>query len=160
MWCSASSCFLLNGEPEKRIIYCRRVRQGDPLSPMLFMLAMKPLFMLFNKAQELGLLDRVSKGCERFRVSIYADDTAMFIKLTPHDLHVSVAILNLFAEVSGLVTIWIKPASTTSNVSIPTWTFFLKATCQSPPSPTHIWPSSALQKAVQRALPDANSKNC
>jgi hypothetical protein len=97
MWCSASSCFLLNGESGKRILHCRGVRQGDPLSPMLFLLAMEPLFRLFNKAQDLGLLDRVSKGCERFWVSLYADDVTMFIKPTSHDLQVLVAILNLFA---------------------------------------------------------------
>jgi hypothetical protein len=71
---------------------------------MLFLLAIELLFRLFNKAQELGLLDRVSKYCERFRVSLYADADAMFIKSTPHNLHVSVAILNLFAKASGLVT--------------------------------------------------------
>jgi hypothetical protein len=71
---------------------------------MPFLLAMEPLFRMFKKAQDLGLLEKVSKGCERFRVSLYADDDAMFIKPTPHDFQVSVAILNLFVEASGLIT--------------------------------------------------------
>jgi hypothetical protein len=43
LWCSASSSFLINGQPGKKILHCREVRQGDPLSPMLFLLAMEPL---------------------------------------------------------------------------------------------------------------------
>jgi hypothetical protein len=41
---------LLNGEPGKRIFHCRGVRQEDPLSPMLFLLAIEPLHRLFKKA--------------------------------------------------------------------------------------------------------------
>jgi hypothetical protein len=50
------------------------VRQGDPLFPMLFLLAMEPLHRLFQKAQQLGLLENLNKACDTFRVSLYADD--------------------------------------------------------------------------------------
>jgi hypothetical protein len=71
---------------------------------MLFLLAMEPLHRLFRKALEFGLLTRVSKGCEIFRVSLYADDAVIFIKPTTQDLNVTNCILNLFAEASGLAT--------------------------------------------------------
>jgi hypothetical protein len=50
LWGTISSSFLLNGEPGKRIFHCRGVRQEDPLSPMLFLLAIEPLYRLFKKA--------------------------------------------------------------------------------------------------------------
>jgi hypothetical protein len=51
---SGSSEVLLNGVPRKRF-HCRRgVRQGDPLSPLLFVLAADLLQSIVNKACEGG----------------------------------------------------------------------------------------------------------
>jgi hypothetical protein len=71
---------------------------------MLFILAMEPLHRLFSKAQSLGLLDRLSLGCDTFRVSLYVDDIVIFIQPIEHDLKITTDILNTFAQVSGLVT--------------------------------------------------------
>jgi hypothetical protein len=56
---------------------------------MLFLFIMEPLHRLFSKAQDMGLLQRVSKGCHAFRVSLYADDAVVFIKPTSEDLVVA-----------------------------------------------------------------------
>jgi hypothetical protein len=71
---------------------------------MLFLLAMEPLHRPFKKAQDMGLLSSLSKGCDSFRVSLYADDAAVFIKPTQHDLKVTIDIMTMFAEASGLFT--------------------------------------------------------
>jgi hypothetical protein len=104
LWCTSSSSFMLNGDPGRRVLHCRGVRQGDSLSPMLFLLAMEPLHRLFYKAQHDGLLNKLSNGCDRFRVSLYADDAAVFIRPTSMEVVVIEYILDLFAKVSGLVT--------------------------------------------------------
>jgi hypothetical protein len=53
---SGTSSVLLNGVPDK-VFHCRRgVRQGDPLSTLLFVLVADLLQTLINKVKELGLL--------------------------------------------------------------------------------------------------------
>lgn len=53
---SRTSAVLLNGVPGK-VFHCRRgVRQGDPLSPLIFVLAVDLLQSVINKAKDLGLL--------------------------------------------------------------------------------------------------------
>jgi hypothetical protein len=53
---SCTSSVLLNGSPSK-VLHCRRgVRQGDPLSPLLFVIAADLLQSVVNKARSIGLL--------------------------------------------------------------------------------------------------------
>jgi hypothetical protein len=102
LWGTASSSFLVNGMLGKRILHCRGVRQGDPLSPMLFLLAMEPLHRLFQKAQDLGLLDSLSASCDTFRMSPYADAAATFVNPTEKDMKTAIEIMHIFESASGL----------------------------------------------------------
>lgn len=54
---TGTSSVLLNGVPGK-VIHCKRgVRQGDPLSPLLFVLAADLLQSMVNKAKDQGSLN-------------------------------------------------------------------------------------------------------
>jgi hypothetical protein len=55
------------------------------MSLMMLLLAMESLHKLFKKAQEQKLLDKVSKGCQDFRISLYGDAVVVFIKPTTRD---------------------------------------------------------------------------
>jgi hypothetical protein len=88
----------------EKFLHCRGARRGDPLSPMLFLLAMKPLHRLFQKVQEVGLMPKLSNSCHKFRDFLYADDAAIFIQPSSHELQVTQSILQTFVEASGLIT--------------------------------------------------------
>lgn len=74
---TASTRILLNGQPGAPIHHLRDLRQGDPLSPMLFILAMDVLNRLFTKAAEEGLLQPLGHRAIKFRCSMYADDVML-----------------------------------------------------------------------------------
>ena len=76
---SASTKVLLNGRPGNRICHARGLRQGDPLSPMLFVLAMEVLGGLIRWAESQSIFSPLRCAAVRSRVSLYADDVVMFI---------------------------------------------------------------------------------
>lgn len=67
-----------SGQPMP-IKHQRGLCQGDPLSPMLFILVMDVLGVLFTKAEEVGLLQQLSVKKKLNRISMYADDVALFL---------------------------------------------------------------------------------
>jgi hypothetical protein len=58
----------------------RGLRQGDPLSTLLFVLAIDPLQRLLHLATEAGIMSIVSKARTRLRTSMYVDDAIIFVK--------------------------------------------------------------------------------
>lgn len=101
---TSTSQILLNGKPGPPILHARGLRQGDPLSPMLFVLAMEPLTRILRKAEEANLLSSLPSGPLHCRVSMYADDVALFVKPTQQDINNLKKILELFGNVAGLIT--------------------------------------------------------
>jgi hypothetical protein len=101
---SSSTRILLNGEPSELIQHQRGLRQGDPLSPMLFILVMDVLNSLFVKAGNEGLLQPLSSCVAGQRLSLYADDVALFIKPLEEELQITKDILKVFGDASGLQT--------------------------------------------------------
>jgi len=101
---SSSTQVLLNGVPGDLIHHRRGLRQGDPLSPMLFILIMDVLGHMITKATSEGLLLPLSSRGLQHRISMYADDVALFLRPESGDITTTMDILNLFGEASGLKT--------------------------------------------------------
>ncbi|XP_077221623.1 uncharacterized protein LOC143855390 [Tasmannia lanceolata] len=103
--CIASPSFsvLLNGSPKGFFQSSNGLRQGDPLSPLLFCLVMEIFSCMLNSAQALGKIKTpFSKGNLNINHVMYADDVMVFI--TP-DLESVAGIkecLQSFKRIAGL----------------------------------------------------------
>jgi hypothetical protein len=69
---------------------------------MLFILVMDILGILFNDAEEAGLLQQLSRRKRFHRISIYADDVVLFLHPTSSDISVTLDILQLLGDAFGL----------------------------------------------------------
>lgn len=96
----------------------RGVRHGDPLSPLLFVLATDLLQDLLNAAKDQGLLSLplVLPHTHDFPILQYADDTLIFMKANARQLFFLKALLNSFAEFSGLKVNFQKSMTVPTNV--------------------------------------------
>jgi len=108
---ASSSSVLLNGARGKWFRHRTGLRQGDPLSPMLFILAMEPLQLMLNKATEQGRLTPICNRKAKLRISLFADDAAIFLNPVSEEVQVVRNILDAFASVSGLTTNTSKSAA-------------------------------------------------
>jgi hypothetical protein len=101
---SGTSAVLLNGIPGK-FFHCNRgVRQGDPLSPLLFVLAADFLQTLLNAACISGdlRLPIPLRSDQDFPILQYADDTLIFMQGDTDQLIYLKNLLNKFGESTGL----------------------------------------------------------
>ena len=74
------------------------------MSPMLFILAMEPLQCLLNCVAQEGALTQKSTRSARLRISLYADDAAIFLKPNKEEMQEIRQILTSFGMASGLLT--------------------------------------------------------
>jgi hypothetical protein len=101
---SETSAVLLNGTPGKKL-YCKRgVKQGDPLSPLLFVLAADLLHSILNTTMIQGIIDTPIPfhACLDFPVVQYDDDTPVILKPEAKNLVCLKALLQTFAKSTGL----------------------------------------------------------
>jgi exonuclease III len=105
---TASSRVILNGIAGPPIIHGQGLRQGDPLSPLLFVLAIDPLAQILDVATTHGLLHKIRGRGNILRTSLYADDAAIFVAPIKEDIQNLANILHSFGEVTGLATNFLK----------------------------------------------------
>ncbi|XP_073265324.1 uncharacterized protein [Populus alba] len=94
---------LINGSPSREFSLERGLRQGDPLSPFLFDIAVQGLTVLFNRASASGYFKGLQTTPGHYLTHLqYADDSLIFL---PNDfpslLHAK-RILRWFEIISGL----------------------------------------------------------
>jgi hypothetical protein len=106
---TTSSRVLLNGIPRKPLKHEIGLRQGDPILPMLFNLAMDPLQHILHLATEKGVLHPILSRAGGIKTSLYTDDAAIFISPTKQNVQALQSILDIFGQALGLCTNIQKP---------------------------------------------------
>lgn len=95
---------LINGSPSKEFKMERGLRQGDPLSPFLFLLVAEALQVMIIEACNKGIFKGVSLADDGSNISLlqYADDALFFGEWSRTNVINLVCILDCFYDVSGL----------------------------------------------------------
>ncbi|KAJ0520505.1 putative RNA-directed DNA polymerase [Helianthus annuus] len=101
---TARTSVLVNGSPTLEFEIQKGVRQGDPLSPLLFILAMEALHIATESAVQLGIFKGVTTPGEGPRVShlLYADDALFVGEWSEDNFHNLARLLRCFHLSSGL----------------------------------------------------------
>ena len=94
---------LVNGEPKSRIIPTRGIRQGDPLSPFLFLLCTEGLNGLLNQAAHQGHIKGYSfcRNSPRLTQLLFVDDSLLFCRATIEECQLVLDILEVYGRCLG-----------------------------------------------------------
>jgi len=93
----------VNGELSEPFIPTRGLRQGDPISPYLFLLCAEGLSCLMKKKEAEGKINGVKNGRTGPAIShlLFADDSIFFIRGDMKNLQALNEVLHLYSEGTG-----------------------------------------------------------
>jgi len=105
-WCkvlytNSNSCVINGGNFSKFFTLERGCRQGDPLSPYLFILAIEPLARAIENSDNIKGIKVKDKT---YKLGQYADDTFLLLNGSTESLEGATNLLNMFYRCSGLKT--------------------------------------------------------
>lgn len=101
---SASTNVNINGHDTQRIRLARGLRQGDPLSPLLFVLVMETFVALCDMVVRRGVLSLLTDNGLTLRASVYADDAIIFFHPAARDARAIQFLLQAMGKATGLVS--------------------------------------------------------
>ncbi|XP_057774901.1 uncharacterized protein LOC130993882 [Salvia miltiorrhiza] len=127
---SATASVLVNGSSTGDFKMERGLRQGDPMSPFLFLIVAEGLNALVERAVERQLLFPVKIGKDEVPITHlqYADDTIFILEADERNVESLISLLLLFHFVSGLAVNFAKSSLMTVGVNVlveRTWASFL-----------------------------------
>ena len=100
---SVSYSVKINGKPRGKIIPSRGIRQGDPLSPYLFLLCVEGLSALIKKSMDMGEMEgkTICRGAPCLSHLFFANDSIIFCKATLNECNAIQRILGVFEQASA-----------------------------------------------------------
>jgi len=102
---SVETVVIINGAISKPFQVSRGVRQGDPLSCLLFNIAIEPLANLLRKNDQLSGFD-IPGTDEKLITTLFADDTTVYLSQD-----------DLFDDLTDTLNLWCKASGARFNVS-------------------------------------------
>ena len=93
------TCVVVNGQVSDWFNIHRGCRQGDPLSPYIFIICAEILSLMIKNNKD---IKGVTIGEHEFLISQYADDTSLILDGTEKSLQASLLVLKAYANASGL----------------------------------------------------------
>uniref|UniRef100_A0A803Q980 Reverse transcriptase domain-containing protein n=1 Tax=Cannabis sativa TaxID=3483 RepID=A0A803Q980_CANSA len=102
---SVSYSVLLNGKPQKKIHPGRGLRQGDPISPYLFVLCNDVLSRMLDRSQDKGDIHgiKISREAPAVTHLMFADDTLLFSRANTMEASIIGDCIKKFEGWSGQV---------------------------------------------------------
>ena len=100
---TVSYAIKINGRPRGRIIPSRGIRQGDPLSPYLFLLCAEGLSALIKASVCNGSMEGIAicRGGPKLSHLFFADDSLIFCKATIAECDALQRVLGVYEQASG-----------------------------------------------------------
>lgn len=100
---TVSYTYKVNGFLSSPIKPQRGLRQGDPLSPFLFILVADVLSLMINKAIKMGELEgfKLARDAPSLTHLMFADDALLFTEANLREVYKMLNILNVYSKNSG-----------------------------------------------------------
>lgn len=96
---------MVNGQYSPSFALGRGTRQGCPMSPILFALAIEPLAAMIRTS---AAVRGFSRGTLEEKIALYADDMLLFLEDTDSSLIAAFEVIKRYGSYSGLTINWSK----------------------------------------------------
>ena len=114
---SVSYKFLHNGEEFGHVVPPWGLRQGDPISPYIYIMCAEGLSSIITRDEDVGLLHgcRIARGAPAISHLLFVDDCYLFFRANEGEADTMKNILQRYASISGQIINFNKSAVTFSS---------------------------------------------
>lgn len=100
---TVSYALIINGLPQKPFHPSRGIRQGDPLSPYIFILCVEALSYLIQNAETSRAIIGIPIARNQVHIShtFFVDDSLLFCKANPLEWSKLIQVLDIYELTSG-----------------------------------------------------------